>query len=57
MDGSTFSVDAANNRVGVGTVSPKNLLDLGSAAGSSATDAAGKNWPFIMTEQGMTSTD
>ncbi|WP_131701441.1 hypothetical protein [Chryseobacterium sp. FH2] len=33
VDGSTFSVDAVNNRVGIGTTTPKNLLDLGSGNG------------------------
>ncbi|PKF72284.1 hypothetical protein CW752_16465 [Chryseobacterium sp. PMSZPI] len=42
VDGSTFSVDAVNNRVGMGTTAPQNRLDLGSTAGSSATDVNGK---------------
>ncbi|SDQ15005.1 hypothetical protein SAMN05421664_0749 [Chryseobacterium soldanellicola] len=33
VDGNTFSVDAANNRVGIGTTSPNNLLDLGQSNG------------------------
>lgn len=33
VDGSTFSVDAVNNRIGIGTTTPKNLLDLGSGNG------------------------
>lgn len=33
VDGSTFSVDALTNRVGIGTTTPKNLLDLGSGNG------------------------
>ncbi|MCJ7933289.1 MAG: hypothetical protein MUW56_06530 [Chryseobacterium sp.] len=33
VDGSTFSVDAVTNRVGIGTTTPKNLLDLGSGSG------------------------
>ncbi|WP_449401341.1 hypothetical protein [Chryseobacterium wanjuense] len=41
VDGSTFSADAANHRVGIGTASPKNLLDLGTGAGAIA-DAASK---------------
>ncbi|WP_415326421.1 hypothetical protein [Chryseobacterium sp. MMS23-Vi53] len=42
VDGNTFSVDAANNRVGIGTTAPQNRLDLGASAGSSITDVAGK---------------
>ncbi|PKF74494.1 hypothetical protein [Chryseobacterium sp. PMSZPI] len=33
VDGSTFSVDAVTNRVGIGTTTPKNMLDLGSGNG------------------------
>lgn len=33
VDGSTFSVDAVNNRVGIGTTTPRNLLDLGTGNG------------------------
>ena len=33
VDGNTFSVDAANNRVGIGTAVPNNLLDLGQSNG------------------------
>ena len=29
VDGSTFSVDAANNRIGIGTTAPKNDLQIG----------------------------
>lgn len=42
VDGSTFSVDAANDRVGIGTIAPNNRLDLGSSVGSSITDVIGK---------------
>ena len=42
IDGSTFSVDAVNNRIGIGTTTPQNRLDLGNTAGSSATDVTGK---------------
>ncbi len=38
VDGSIFSVDAANDRVGIGTVSPNNVLDLGTSEGTNATD-------------------
>ena len=42
VDGSTFSVDAANNRVGIGTSSPQRSFDI---AGTNATMAviAGEN--------------
>ncbi|WP_415325852.1 hypothetical protein [Chryseobacterium sp. MMS23-Vi53] len=33
VDGSTLSVDAATNRVGIGTTTPQNLLDLGTGHG------------------------
>lgn len=33
VDGSTFSVDAVNNRIGIGTTTPKNMLDLGTGNG------------------------
>lgn len=33
VDGSTFSVDAVTNRVGIGTTTPKNMLDLGAGSG------------------------
>ncbi|MCW1960603.1 hypothetical protein [Chryseobacterium viscerum] len=33
VDGSTFSIDALTNRVGISTTTPKNLLDLGSGNG------------------------
>lgn len=33
VDGTTFSVDARNNRVGIGTQTPQNLLDLGQGNG------------------------
>ncbi|WP_131401686.1 tail fiber domain-containing protein [Chryseobacterium sp. JM1] len=33
VDGTTFSVDAANNRVGIGTTTPNSLLDLGPTTG------------------------
>lgn len=33
VDGTTFSVNAANNRVGIGTSAPNNLLDLGQSNG------------------------
>ncbi|WP_198659567.1 hypothetical protein [Nubsella zeaxanthinifaciens] len=33
VDGSTFSVDALNNRVGIGTISPNTILDLGTSTG------------------------
>ncbi|WP_051890743.1 autotransporter outer membrane beta-barrel domain-containing protein [Chryseobacterium vrystaatense] len=42
VDGTTLSVDAANDRVGIGTSAPQNKLDLGATAGSSVTDVAGK---------------
>jgi len=42
VDDTTFSVDAANNRVGIGTTTPQNHLDLGSDMGTSITDAKGK---------------
>lgn len=34
IDGNTFSVDAANKRVGIGTTTPNNRLDLGTANGA-----------------------
>ncbi|SHK07793.1 beta strand repeat-containing protein [Chryseobacterium polytrichastri] len=42
VDGNTFSVDAANKRIGLGTAIPQNKLDLGSDAAKDATDEAGK---------------
>ncbi|SMC51298.1 hypothetical protein [Chryseobacterium sp. YR221] len=33
VDGTTFNVDARNNRIGLGTASPNNLLDLGASQG------------------------
>ncbi|QQY33640.1 Uncharacterised protein [Chryseobacterium gleum] len=33
VDGSTFSVDAVTNRIGIGTTTPKNRLDLGPGNG------------------------
>ncbi|WP_336965135.1 hypothetical protein [Chryseobacterium contaminans] len=33
VDGNTFSVDAVTNRVGIGTTTPKNMLDLGTGNG------------------------
>ncbi|MBB6331772.1 hypothetical protein HNP24_002722 [Chryseobacterium sediminis] len=33
VDGNTFNVDARNNRVGLGTSAPNNLLDLGTSQG------------------------
>jgi len=33
VDGNTFSVDGANNRVGIGNIAPKYLLDLGQSNG------------------------
>ncbi|WP_415325843.1 hypothetical protein [Chryseobacterium sp. MMS23-Vi53] len=42
VDGSTFSVDAANHRVGIGTTTPQNRLHLGSDAPSAVTDPLGK---------------
>lgn len=42
VDGSTFSVDAANHRVGIGTTTPQNRLHLGSDAPSAVTDPSGK---------------
>ncbi|MCS3530522.1 hypothetical protein [Chryseobacterium sp. JUb7] len=42
VDGSTFSVDAANDRIGMGTTAPNSRLDLGTTAGASITDVAGK---------------
>lgn len=42
VDGSTFSVDAANKRIGIGTTAPANKLHLGNDVGSSATDVVGK---------------
>ncbi|WP_343659775.1 hypothetical protein [Chryseobacterium sp.] len=33
VDGSTFSVDAFTNRVGIGTTTPRNMLDLGTGNG------------------------
>jgi hypothetical protein len=42
VDGTTFSVDAANDRVGIGTASPQNKLDLGTDAAATATEEAGK---------------
>lgn len=44
IDGNTFSVNAANNRVGIGTTSPNNLLDLGPSTGTSDTSADGKKF-------------
>ena len=42
VDGSTLSVDAANDRLGVGTITPNNKLDLGTSAGATTSDVAGK---------------
>ena len=43
VDGNTFSVDAANDRVGIGTIAPQNKLDLGTShGGNSTTDVTGK---------------
>ena len=42
VDGNTFSVDASNNRVGIGTTNPYSLLDLGTAVGQTTGDKAGK---------------
>ena len=42
VDGTTFSVDAVNNRVGLGTSTPKNRLDLGSDAPKDVTAVEGK---------------
>ncbi|SEW48379.1 hypothetical protein SAMN05421841_3822, partial [Chryseobacterium wanjuense] len=42
VDGNTFSIDAANNRVGLGTSTPKNRLDLGSDAPVDVTAVEGK---------------
>jgi hypothetical protein len=33
VDGNTFNVDARNNRIGIGTAAPNNLLDLGASYG------------------------
>ncbi|MFP3593508.1 hypothetical protein [Chryseobacterium sp. SIMBA_038] len=33
VDGTTFNVDARNNRIGIGTATPNNILDLGTSAG------------------------
>ncbi|WP_343687399.1 hypothetical protein [Chryseobacterium gleum] len=33
VDGSTFSIDAVTNRIGIGTTTPKNMLDLGAGSG------------------------
>jgi len=40
--GTTFSVDAANHRLGIGTSTPKNLLDMGSDLPTSAADPESK---------------
>ena len=43
VDDNTFSVDAANDRVGIGTITPQNKLDLGTShGGNSTTDVTGK---------------
>lgn len=42
VDGNTFSVNAANHRIGLGTTNPQNKLDLGTDVGSTITDATGK---------------
>ncbi|MGR3853780.1 beta strand repeat-containing protein [Chryseobacterium indologenes] len=42
VDGSTFSVDAENNRIGIGTIEPNHTLDLGDIAGKDINDEAGK---------------
>ena len=42
VDGSTLSVDAVNNRVGIGTTAPKHRVDLGPDFGANSTDVAGK---------------
>jgi hypothetical protein len=34
VDGTTFSVDAANNRVGIGTASPSEMLHVSNSAGN-----------------------
>lgn len=40
--GNTFSIDAENKRVGIGTSNPKAELDLGTEAPTDPTDPAGK---------------
>ena len=50
--GNTFSVDAFNNRVGMGTIVPQNRLDMGPAAGTNATDVAGKKLAVYNTGAG-----
>jgi len=52
VDGSTLSVDALNNRIGIGTIAPNNRLDLGGLAGSSITDVAGKKLAVYNTSTG-----
>lgn len=42
IDGTTFSADAATHRIGIGTASPVNRLDLGTVLGSTVTNALGK---------------
>lgn len=42
VDGATLSVDAANDRVGIGTSAPQNKLDLGTTVGGTASDVTGK---------------
>lgn len=41
VDGNTFSVDAANNRVGIGTAAPTNVLDVRSATSGALKIADG----------------
>lgn len=52
IDYSTFSVDAANNRIGIGTTTPQNNLDLGSDMGTSITDVKGKKLAVYNTATG-----
>lgn len=52
VDGKTFSVDGANDRVGIGTDIPQNRLDLGSDMGSSITDVNGKKLAMYNTATG-----
>lgn len=52
VDDTTFSVDAQNNRVGIGTNTPQNKLHLGSDAPTSVTDQAGKKLALYNNAEG-----
>lgn len=39
VDGNTFSIDASNNRIGIGTATPTAMLSVGSASGTAVSPA------------------